>query len=490
MSQSVRAEERRDSTHRLVLRNTLMLVAAQVFGMPLSIVLNAMMARYLGPEDFGYIYLASTFASFGFLLVAWGQAGTLPAMVARRPSDAGLLIATGFVWRLVTAFVVYGLIAAGCLVLGYGATFQKALALVSIGSLLATMMSLVLDAIRGFERTDITAFGTFGWQVMTAVFVIPTLLAGGHLNAVLVAQDVAVGISLVFVCRALRLIKTRNFSFDRETLKRLVIEGLPFLSLNVTMALQPNIDGIFLSKLAPVESVGWYAAARKLIGVLVYPASAMTTALYPTLARLHAENAEAFRSTVRSAVRATTVIVVPVALGCALYADIGIRIFSRQSFGPAESDLKILSLFLFACYFSMVLGNALAAAGRPRGWAVAQFACVVISAVADPILVPWFQARYGNGGLGICVSSVASELLMVASAIWLSPRGIFDRSLIRPFVQTAAAGGAMAIVARLLSGLSSFLAAPIAVAAYVGCLWAVGGLGKEQLRILRGMFKK
>ena len=41
-------------------------------------------------------------------------------------------------------------------------------------------------------------------------------------------------------------------------LRRLVVDGLPFLSLNVTMALQPNVDGIFLSKLAPVESVGWY----------------------------------------------------------------------------------------------------------------------------------------------------------------------------------------------------------------------------------------
>jgi O-antigen/teichoic acid export membrane protein len=217
----------------------------------------------------------------------------------------------------------------------------------------------------------------------------------------------------------------------------------------------------------------------------VYPAAAMTTALYATLSRLHVENPEAFRSTVRGAIRATTVLAVPVALGCALYADIGIRIFSRQSFGPAESDLRVLSLFLLACYFSMVLGNAIAAAGRPRGWAVAQFACVVVSAVADPILVPWFQAHYGNGGLGICVSSVASEFLMMASAIWLSPRGLFDRSLVRSFLQAALAGGAMVVAARLLSGVSSFVSAPLAVLAYSGCLWAVGGLGNEQLRTLR-----
>jgi O-antigen/teichoic acid export membrane protein len=484
------AQEKAQHTSRLVLRNTLLLVAGQVLGMPLSIVVNAIMARYLGPEDFGYMYLASTFGSFGFLLVVWGQAGTLPAMVAKDQTQAGALIGTGFVWRLVTSFLVYGVIAAGCWLLGYARAFQVALFLVCVGCAISTMMTLILDTVRGFERTDVTAYGQLGWQFLVAVMVIPTLLWGGRLNSVLIAQNVAVAVTLVLVWRAMRLIDVKKYSFDREILKRLLIEGMPFLSLNITMALQPNIDGIFLSKLAPVESVGWYAAARKLIGVLVYPAAALTTALYPTLARLHGENSEGFLSTTRGALRATTVLVVPVALGCALYADIGIRIFSRESFGPAEADLQVLAIFLFACYFSMVLGSALTAAGRPRGWAVAQFVCVLVSVVADPLLVPWFQTHYGNGGLGICVSTVASEILMVAAGIWLSPRGLFDRVLGRQLLQTVLAGGAMVAAARLLRGITDFVSAPISVGAYVGCLWAVGGLGKEQLQILRGIVKK
>src|SRR4249920_3103339 len=120
------AQEKAQSAQRLVLRNTMLLVLGQVLGMPLSIVLNAVMARYLGAEDFGYIYLASTFGSFGFLLVAWGQSGTLPAMVAKEPSKAGVLIGTGFVFRFVASFGVYGVLAAGCWALGYESQFQVA----------------------------------------------------------------------------------------------------------------------------------------------------------------------------------------------------------------------------------------------------------------------------------------------------------------------------------------------------------------------------
>ena len=43
-----------------------------------------------------------------------------------------------------------------------------------------------------------------------------------------------------------------------------------------------------------------------------------------------------------------------------------------------------------------------------------------MSAVLDPILVPWFQARKHNGGLGICASTVASEVLMLVSGLFLA----------------------------------------------------------------------
>jgi O-antigen/teichoic acid export membrane protein len=306
----------------------------------------------------------------------------------------------------------------------------------------------------------------------------------------LIAQAFAPAAVLVFVWRAVRAMNIGTLSFDRATLKRLLAEGTPFLYIGVVVTLQPNVDGVFLSKLAPAEAVGWYAAARKLVGVLVYPASALVTALYPTLSRLWVENQQAFRETAASALRATAVLVMPVTLGCALYADIGIRIFSKESFGPAEADLQVLSVFVLACFFTMVLGVTLAAAGRQKPWAAAQFVCVVISAVFDPILVPWFQTHMGNGGLGICVSSSASEILMVAAAVWICPKGVFGRPLVRQLLLTVVAGGAMVLAARLMKGLTPFVAAPIAVCAYVACLWATGGLTKEHIGMLRKIVKK
>jgi O-antigen/teichoic acid export membrane protein len=256
------------------------------------------------------------------------------------------------------------------------------------------------------------------------------------------------------------------------------------------MALQPNIDALFMAKLVPDEVVGWHAAARRLTGVLVFPANAIIAALYPTLCRLHAENHDEYLRTASSAIRTTTILSVPLALGCFLYPDIGIRIFSRDSFGAAEDNLRILAGFLFLLYFSMPLGCALLAGGKQRAWSMVQIACIVFSVTLDPVLIPWFQERAGNGGLGVCVATLVSELFMVGLGIWLTPKGLFDRKLLRQLGLALAAGGAMYAIARLLGGLTVFVAAPIAVVGYVLCLWLIGGLDRDQIAAFRGIFAR
>jgi len=184
------------------------------------------------------------------------------------------------------------------------------------------------------------------------------------------------------------------------------------------------------------------------------------------------------------------IVMMPLALGCGLYADAAIRIFSREKFGPAADNLRAMAPFVFLIYFSMPLGSTLLAAGRQKAWAAVQLASIAVSVVLDPLLVSYFQRRFGNGGLGICFATLASESLMVAAGIWMAPRGVFGRPFALSLARVGAGGLAMAGVSRLLLPVSPFVGAPLAVLAYFGCLWAVGGLDKEQLGGLKALFAR
>jgi O-antigen/teichoic acid export membrane protein len=473
-----------------VLRNALWLVLAQVVGTPLSILVNATMGRYLGPEDFGHFYLAGTFTGFGFLVVEWGQTLAIPALVARDRTKAGELLGTALSWRAAAAVVVAIALVGLATVLGKGSDFRTILLLMVVVVTISQFSSACQATVQGFERTDVSAFSTMGQNLLNALLVIPTLLLGGRLRSVLVAQATAWAVTLTVVVRAIRGVGIGKLSFDRGTLKALLVEGYPFLFMGLAMTLQPLVDAVFMAEFAAPESIGWYAAAQKLVGVLVFPAAALIGALYPTLCRLQVEDPEAFIHSARSALRTATILVVPVTVGCAFYPDIGIQIFSRESYGPAELNLRIVSPFIFLVYFTMVVGICLAAMGKQRKWAVAQCLCVLTSAILDPILIPWFQKNYGNGGLGVCVASDVSELVMLGSGLWLLPRHFFDLGALKKIALALLAGGAMAGTALLLSGINSFLSAPVAVAAYVGSLFLFGGVDKEQIDSLKAIIDR
>jgi O-antigen/teichoic acid export membrane protein len=461
---------------RTVLRNTIFLSIGQIIGVPLSMLANAAEARYLGPAAFGSMYLGTTFNSFGFLVVEWGQGGVLPALVAADRAQAGSLLGTTVLWRLLAAAAMYPVLIILCHTLGYGYDVGVVISLLFIGYTVSAVTNAGQWTMVGFERAEVGAYRQILEQTAVLAIVVPILILGGRLHAALVGHAIVTVLMLVYVFYALRTVQIPRFSADVPTLRAILNRGTPFVFMSLAITLQPAIDATLMSKLASVEVVGWHSAARRLIGFLIFPASALIGALYPTLCRLHATDFDAFKRTTSVALRGTSLLVIPVALGCLLYPDIGIAFYDRRLFLQAEDNVRVLSVFVFLLYFTMPLGISILAAGKQRAWTFVQSSCVVVSLALDPLLVPFFQRRMGNGGLGVCIASVVSEVIVLICGVWLAPRGLFDRRFWRSLGPPLASGVAMAVAARLLHTVNSFVAAPVAVAVYGASLWLTGGI--------------
>lgn len=490
MSSSVTRSDSHPSPQRLVIRNTLYVVTAQIIVTPLTVLMNAVMARQLGPAQFGQLYLATTLASLAFLFVEWGQGGALSGSIARDRSRAGLLLGSSLAWRGMASLLAGLLLIGGCVALGYDYTFLSVLALTLLVSLLGTFSFACHDVYRGFERTDFGAITYVGWQLLNAAVVIPLLLLGGGLHALLWAQMACAAVGGAVMWRSLKPMGVPGLQVEFTALRELLRTGTPFLIFGLVLALQNNLDALLLSKLASADSMGWYAATRKLVGLLIYPATALIAALYPTLCRLHVQDQTAFRHTAAGALHLTALAAAPIALCCGLFPDIGVRIFGMQNFDPAIDNLRVLAAYVFMVYFSMPLSSVLNAAGRQRAWAAVQLGCVALSVGLNLLLIPWCQSHYGNGSLGVSLSTVISECIMLSTGLWLLPRHVLDRVLLKRLSSAVTGGVLMAAVAWALRDLSSFIVAPLALLAYLAGIWLTGGidaaLWQEGRALLKG----
>jgi O-antigen/teichoic acid export membrane protein len=311
-------------------------------------------------------------------------------------------------------------------------------------------------------------------------------MLGGHLRSMLLAYSGISLIIIIYLLRQLRPLSGAALSVDKTLLKPLLHAGTPFVFFGLAMVAQPYLDANFLSRLAPPEVVGWYAVAQRLIGQLIFPASALIGALYPTLCRLRDQDHGEFVRVTRNALYGVSLLAFPAAISCGLFPEVGVMIYGRGRFGGAEGNLRVLSCFLFLVYFSMPLGTCVLASNRQKAWALVQGISVLISCSIVPLLIPYFQRRMGNGGLATCWGVVLGESLIVACGLWLSPRGVFDRSLAKSMLLSAVAGAVMVGLALATKRFSLFVAIPLSLIGYGLTAWLTGAIEPSTVAKLKG----
>jgi len=270
---------------------------------------------------------------------------------------------------------------------------------------------------------------------------------------------------------------------DRVAAAVLLGGGLSFLVLDVIQKLQPYIDATFLERLAPRQALGWYSAATRILGVLLIPTTTLAIALYPTLVRLWQDDREGCRSLARSALRVVVQIGALVSTGTAVFAPFVVGLIYGREYAEAGTDLRILAGYLLLVYTNIVIASVLTATGRQWKWALAQSLCLVVSVGLDPILIPWMQSHYGNGGIGVCLAVVVAEILMVGLGLAWLPQGLLDWSLGRTFLRCLPAAAAAGGLGLLLNHVP-IAAIPLSAAAYGFVLWIQGELDADLLRLL------
>ena len=472
---------------RIVGRNMFALVVSQFVTTPVSLFVNAILARSLGASNFGAIYLATTVLTLLFIFVEWGGQGQIAAIIARDRPSAARVFGTGLVMRIGLGAAVLWLLPHFVTLMGYGPSVRTALLLCGFRFALASVGTLCSAVMRGFEKVDWHAGATIFGNLIDATLVVGTLLQGGGLRAALTAQVVAAAITLVLQFALVLRLKIGRAHVDVGALRVLVGGGFSFLVLDVVLKLQPYIDAGFLSKLSSAQALGWYSAANRITGVLVFPAFTLSLALYPTLARLWSDDRTTYNIMVRLGLRSVILLGLLAGTGAAVFSRLIVRlVYGVDAFGPAATDIAILSLYLPLVYASLVIGNALMAAGRQLRWAVGQSFCLLVSVALDPILIPWTQRTYGNGGAGVCISVAFAEIAMVGVGLGLLPTGALDKSLAKTLGRCVVAAAGAAAIGVFLEGIP-VLAIPATVTVYASLLWVQREIDPNMLMLLRNL---
>jgi len=291
-------------------------------------------------------------------------------------------------------------------------------------------------AFLAFQRGKLRAMISVVYGLLNVALPIIVVVPTGNVNytiAALVASEAAGTVLFVsYFHRKILVFSTRIFTDIREGITEVFGFGFLFFFASLGWNLMNSVDRLMVKYFLPVENYGFYSMAALVITALSVIASAVGSALIPTLtASVASSNTKAFNRIIDDTSRIAFIFIVPVvALIYSLVGDLFGVILPR--FEPSVEVIKILVFIGLLDLFCRIGWATLVAYGKGASAAIAYIAAAVWNFFWNLVLIP----RYGINGAAIATTSTFLILAVVLQAMMYRHSGtsIRIKHLLHPLV--------------------------------------------------------
>jgi O-antigen/teichoic acid export membrane protein len=389
---------------RGVASNAAWLMVADLVGKASNFVLVVIVARELGPRQYGDFAFAFAFLPLFLQLARWGIDLNSLRRLSTGEAEFSSVFANAAVLRVLLSLAATG--AAFTLVPLFVDDSTAVMVVLVVG------VSLWLDEMTVFLSLGFTAIEQLHLHAAVVVVnrVLSTLLAGVAVatGAGIVAVSVAymggsvaaVLVSTWFLVRRLPPVHMRDV--HRGEIRQLAREGAPLGLASVLNMAVFRLDAVLLRILEGPVAVGVYGVAYRFFEPLLFVTWSLTHAATPRLAR---ESAGEPGRTFELALAATLAFYLPIAVGALFTAPW----LLEHLFGPRylSADDAVMWLAASAVPYAVahLARNAAIAAGQRRSIPAVAGVVLLVNVALNLVLIP------SHGVTGAAIATFAAEVL-------------------------------------------------------------------------------
>ncbi len=398
------------SSNIVILKNFSALSAAQALSMAAGIGSTVWLARHLGPDQFGLLGFGVALLTYFLVASNLGTDALAARDIARDRAAAVGVTSKTLGLRLVLASAAY-IGYAGLVFIIRGAPDERMVLLTQGTVLFATALTIEF-MYQGIERMGVNALR----QVVQAL-----LILFGAVLLVETPEDVGSAAFLTPVAAFLTALGLLYFArrehpglgvtFDHAQWSARLKAASPFALTTLMHSVLLSFDVVMIGLLLDDAAVGLYAAALKLMLLVMIPAGMLTSAWYPVLARSFGKPADMQREGDTYA-RFTLAFGVPAAVIGAIFAPSAVT----GLFGPAFAEAGIIASLLMIVsglmHLHIAFCTALPAWNRERAHAGTYVLGAGINIAANFVLIPLY------GGIGAAIASLISYAAVALAAAY------------------------------------------------------------------------
>jgi O-antigen/teichoic acid export membrane protein len=505
----------RDDPHnaaRRVFKNSAVTFGLRLVVRGLDMVVFFLLAGTLNVARFGdYTFAALLVSQYLAIITEFGLGVLLTREAARDPTAARRLFGLTLALRLLLIFV--GAVPVGLLVIGGFAMIGQPLSGEGAAVILILLLTLIPSAYAGAvtalytasERMEVPALmelvtAALSFLARIAVIAFAPSILGLAWSAVAVSAVTA----LLFGVLQRRHFFAPTLHWDRLAMLALLPVALPLMLNNLLGTIFFRFD-VFLVRAFTGDQaealVGQYNLTYTIVGIAMIVPPAVTFAVFPLLARRAGDDRAGFASAQQRTLQLLLVLAFPLAMGISVLAADLVQLFTRSQFADYQVAIPVLAIlawFLPLSFANGLLQYALIALDRQRAITRAFVIGAIFNFTTNLVAIPLSYHVLGDAAWGLYAAAVITILsewvLYLVFRPLLRAEGIEPRLgalAWRPALAALAMGAVMLGVKLIIptwpGSVSAALLAPVA---YGLTLWAVGGLGADEVALARKILGK
>lgn len=310
------------------INTSLLQVIAKVFGAILSILL----ARFLGPEDFGYYGLLMAFISV-LLIPITGMSTVIIREGSRDRSESEKLSSLNK-WFNIRAFIYFIVVIFIASMLYF--FYNEYLILISV-SLILLLRSHLIKYSAIFNAKEMSGVSQLPQNVCLPVFGTLLLLGLNYLINDLDVNDViymhlcVVIISIFFTVSLFK--KRLNFSINKSSKNNILWDkdALKFSAISFVGLAGNEASILFLGVLSDSTQAGYYRVAQQILAILSLGIYSVNVVFAPQISRAFINSNAKLNEVAKSAVRLSTLTTLPIIILVMIFSEeIVIALFGEK----------------------------------------------------------------------------------------------------------------------------------------------------------------
>lgn len=389
-----------------IVQNAGWMVGEKIIQMMISLIVSLLVARYLGPSNYGLINYAASFTAFFASFCTLGITSLLVKELVDNPDDEGMVIGTTLVLRTISSVLsAICIVSIVCVVDKDEPLTILVVALCSLG-----LVFFVFNTFNyWFQRrllSKYTVLATLTAYVVTAAYRLVLVFSGKSV------VWFALATSIDYICIAVMLIwfykknSGQRMRFSWSYGKALLSRSKHFILSGLMVAIYGQTDKMMLKHMLDLTETGFYSTATAINNMWVFVLAAIVDSLYPSIMEAHKSgDEELFQNKNRQLYAIVFYVSIAVAILFNIFAELVIWILYGKAYMPSAMPLRIVSWYTAFSYLGVARNAWIVCKNKQQHLIKLYVAAAVSNVVLNWFLIPIW------GASGAALASLAAQIL-------------------------------------------------------------------------------